>query len=111
MQRHSKFDFPPVDKERAKKVLKVLRSVSEELNISVARTALAWLLTRPFITSVIIGAKTPEQLSDNLQSSDVQLSSEQIASLDEVSALPPEYPGWMVQWQNRERYPQSTVKP
>ena len=108
--RRSKFDFPPVDKERAKKVLKVLRSVAGELNISVARVALAWILTRPFITSIIIGAKTPEQLADNLKSSDLQLSPEQIARLDEVSALPPEYPGWMIHWQNRERYPQSTVK-
>jgi aryl-alcohol dehydrogenase-like predicted oxidoreductase len=107
--RRTKFDFPPVDKERTKRILKVLRSVSEAMDISVARVSLAWLLTRPFITSVIIGAKTQDQLSDNLASSDVQLSPEHIAQIEAVSALPSEYPGWMVNWQNRERRPQTTA--
>ncbi len=64
--RRTKFDFPPVDKERAKKVIGVLKNVSEKMGISPARLSLAWLLTRPFVTSVIIGAKTMEQLEDNL---------------------------------------------
>jgi aryl-alcohol dehydrogenase-like predicted oxidoreductase len=105
--RRSKFDFPPVDKERTKKVLKVLRKVSDQMGISVARVALTWLLTRPFITSVIIGARTIDQLEDNLAAIDVQLSQEHIDEIDTVSALPPEYPGWMLGWQNRDRQPQS----
>jgi aryl-alcohol dehydrogenase-like predicted oxidoreductase len=100
--RRTSFDFPPVDKGRAQKVINVLRSVSGEMGISPARVALAWLLTRPFITSVIIGAKTLEQLTDNLAATDVKLSPEHIAQIDSVSALPSEYPGWMVDWQNRE---------
>ncbi len=105
--RRTKFDFPPVDKERAKKVLKELRAVSETMGISVARVALVWLLTRQFVTSVIIGAKTKEQLTDNLAASDVKMASEHITQIDAASALPPEYPGWMVTWQNRDRRPQT----
>ena len=105
--RRTKFDFPPVDKERTKKVLKELRAVSEAMGTSVARVSLAWLLTRPFVTSVIIGAKTREQLMDNLVASDVNMASEHITRIDTASVLPPEYPGWMVTWQNRDRRPQT----
>jgi aryl-alcohol dehydrogenase-like predicted oxidoreductase len=100
--RRTQFDFPPVDKTRLEVVLKALRAVSEASGISVARVALAWVLTRPFVTSVIIGAKTKDQLKDNLAAGDVKLSPEHIRDLDAASALPPEYPGWMVEWQNRE---------
>jgi aryl-alcohol dehydrogenase-like predicted oxidoreductase len=107
--RRTSFDFPPVDKTRAKTVVKAMRQISNETGVSVARIALAWLLTRPFITSVIIGAKTPEQLADDLAASDVRLSDEHIEKLDTCSTLPPEYPGWMVQWQDRDRRPENTV--
>ncbi len=69
------------------------------------RIALAWLLTRPFVTSVIIGAKTPEQLADNLGASDVTLAAEHVEELDAASAIPREYPGWMVERQNENRRP------
>jgi aryl-alcohol dehydrogenase-like predicted oxidoreductase len=103
--RRTSFDFPPVDRGRLPAVLKALRSVSEATGHSVARVALAWQLTKPFVTSVIIGAKTKDQLKDNLAAADVELSREHIAKLDEASALPPEYPGWMLQFQNRDRRP------
>lgn len=103
--RRTSFDFPPVDRARLKTVLEALRAVSEAADIPVARVALAWLLTRPFVTSVIIGAKTREQLADNLAATDVNLAPEHVAQLDAASALPPEYPGWMVEWQNRDRRP------
>ncbi len=60
--RRASFDFPPVNRERLPKVLAALRAVAKATNISVARVALAWQLTRPFVTSVIIGAKNKEQL-------------------------------------------------
>lgn len=107
--RRSSFDFPPVDKTRAAPVLKAMRAIASDLNISVAKVALGWLLTRPFVTSVIIGAKTKEQLVDNLTSSEVRLSPEHLKELDAISALPGEYPGWMVGWQDRERRPADTV--
>jgi aryl-alcohol dehydrogenase-like predicted oxidoreductase len=98
--RRTSFDFPPVNRERLPKVLGALRAVSEATGLSVARVALAWLLSRPFMTSVIIGAKTKEQLVDNLAASSVKLAPEHAKALDEASALPPEYPGWMVDFQN-----------
>jgi aryl-alcohol dehydrogenase-like predicted oxidoreductase len=100
--RRTSFDFPPVDRERLPKVLDALRTVSKATDVSVARIALAWQLTRPFVTSIIIGAKSKSQLDDNLAAVDVKLSSEHVALLDAASALPPEYPGWMLDWQNRE---------
>jgi aryl-alcohol dehydrogenase-like predicted oxidoreductase len=99
-----------VDRERAKNVLKALRSVSAAMGISVSRIALAWLLTRPFVTSVIIGAKTKEQLADNLAASETQLSAEHVAQLETASALPAEYPGWMVERQDRDRRPHAETK-
>lgn len=100
--RRSGFDFPPVNGERLPAVLEALRAVSDATGVSVARIALAWHLTRPHVTSVIIGAKRREQLVDNLAAVDVKLSPEHVKVLDDASALPPEYPGWMVEFQNRE---------
>ena len=59
-------------------VLKALRAVAETLGVSSARVALAWLLTRPYVTSVIIGAKTHNQLDDNLAASDLRLAPEHV---------------------------------
>jgi aryl-alcohol dehydrogenase-like predicted oxidoreductase len=100
--RRSSFDFPPINRERLPRVLEALRAVAAEADVSVARVALGWQLTRPFVTSVIIGAKTREQLLDNLAAAEVRLKPEQVQRLDEASALPPEYPGWMLEYQNRE---------
>jgi aryl-alcohol dehydrogenase-like predicted oxidoreductase len=106
--RRTSFDFPPVNLDRAKVVLKAMGSVSQATGLSVARIALAWLLTRPFVTSVIIGARTIDQLTDNLAASEVTLSPEHVAELDAASALPAEYPGWMFGFQNRQRVPEGT---
>jgi len=100
--RRTNFDFPPVDRDRLPRVLEALRKVATELNVSVARVALAWQLTRPFVSSVIIGAKTREQLLDNLAATELELSPERVRLLDAASALPSEYPGWMLDWQNRD---------
>lgn len=103
--RRTKFDFPPVDKERAKKVIAVLINISEKMGISPARLALAWLLTRPFVTSLIIGAKTMKQIEDNLAAVDVVIPPEYVKEIEKISELPQEYPGWMIPWQNRDRKP------
>jgi aryl-alcohol dehydrogenase-like predicted oxidoreductase len=108
--RRTSYDFPPVDRERAKTVLSALRALSAAKGVSVARIALAWLLTRPFVTTVIIGAKTREQLVDNLAAGDTQLAPEEVAQLDAASALPSEYPGWMLDRQNRDRRPATAVE-
>ncbi len=100
--RRSSFDFPPVEMERLPRVLAALREVADGMGVSVARVALAWQLTKPFVTSVIIGAKNREQLADNLAATTLTLSADAVKRLDDASALPPEYPGWMVGWQNRD---------
>jgi aryl-alcohol dehydrogenase-like predicted oxidoreductase len=100
--RRAQFDFPPVDKDRAFACIDAMRDLGEAHGASVARIALAYVLSKPFVTSVIIGAKNEEQLKDNLGAIEVKLSPEEIARLDAVSKLPPEYPGWMIAFQNNE---------
>jgi aryl-alcohol dehydrogenase-like predicted oxidoreductase len=107
--RRASFDFPPVDMERLPSVLSALRQVAEQTGTSVARVALAWQLSKPFVTSIIIGAKRLEQLEDNLAACELKLAADQLALLDRASALPPEYPGWMVQFQN-SRDPRGTAQ-
>lgn len=89
------FDFPPVDRERAYDSIDALRQIADARGVSVAQIALAWLLHQQVVTSVIIGAKRVDQLEDNLAATDIRLTQEELAALDKVSALPPEYPGWM----------------
>jgi aryl-alcohol dehydrogenase-like predicted oxidoreductase len=101
--RRSQFDFPIVDKERTWKILEVITPIAKAHGCSAARVSLAWLLTKPVVTSVIIGAKRVEQLQDNLAAADLKLTDEEIKKLDEVSALPPEYPGWMLPFQGANR--------
>jgi aryl-alcohol dehydrogenase-like predicted oxidoreductase len=103
--RRTSFDFPPVDRDRLPRVLAALREVAGATGHSVARVALAWQLTRPFVTSVIIGAKNMAQLEDNLAAADLDLSAEHVAKLDAASQLPSEYPGWMLGFQDRDRRP------
>jgi aryl-alcohol dehydrogenase-like predicted oxidoreductase len=100
------FDFPPVELERAYNVIDCMRPMAEARGCSVARIALAWLLHQPRVTSVLIGAKRPEQLKDNLAAVAVELSAEELAKLDEVSRLPREYPAWMLERQGEIRLQQ-----
>ena len=82
--------------KRADACIEVMREVGERHGVSVARVALAWLLHQEVVTSVIIGAKRPEQLADNLAATTLELSADDLARLDDVSQLPSEYPGWML---------------
>ena len=107
--RRSAFDFPPVDKPRAFACIDAMRPIAAAHGATVAQVALAWLLHQPVVTSVIIGAKRIEQLDDNLKSVDVKLTADDLAALDKVSALPPEYPGWMIDFQGTQRMPQPFV--
>jgi aryl-alcohol dehydrogenase-like predicted oxidoreductase len=97
------FDFPPVDKERAWNVIDAMRPIAEARDVSVAQVALAWLLHQPQVTSVIIGAKRPEQLADNLAATRLVLAADELAALNAVSQLPSEYPGWMFERQGEIR--------
>jgi aryl-alcohol dehydrogenase-like predicted oxidoreductase len=101
--RRSEFDFPLVNKERTWKILDAIAPIANAHGCSAARISLAWLLAKPVVTSVIIGAKRLDQLQDNLAAVEIQLAEEEIKQLDEVSALPPEYPGWMLPRQSANR--------
>ena len=101
--RRTLFDFPPVNRERAYDCIDVMRPIAQAHGVPVAQIALAWLLHQPQVTSVIIGAKRPEQLADNLGATGVVLSADELQRLDQASRLPPEYPGWMFERQGESR--------
>jgi aryl-alcohol dehydrogenase-like predicted oxidoreductase len=95
--RRANFDFPPVNRDRVFDIIEVLKPMAQEKGSSVAQLSLAWLLHQPSVSSVIIGANKIEQLHDNLQAVDVKLTAEELQQLDQVSKLPQEYPGWMLE--------------
>jgi len=101
--RRDVFDFPPVNKEKAYDIIDVISDIGKQYNVSAAQVALAWVRLQKGITSTIIGAKNIDQLKDNVSSTDVTLSNEDLKKIDEVSALPREYPGWMVERQGADR--------
>jgi len=101
--RRVNFDFPPVNKDRAFDCIDAMRIIAHAHGVSVAQIALAWLLHQRAVTSVIIGAKRIEQLDDNIAASQVKLTEAELATLDTVSALPAEYPGWMIERQGGYR--------
>lgn len=103
--RRAAFDFPPVNKDRAWEIIAVMREVAAKHQASVAEVALAYLLAKPFVTTVIIGAKRMEQLEQNLKAVDLHLDEADMQRLDEISALAPEYPGWMLERQSQGRKP------
>ncbi|KTQ90489.1 aldo/keto reductase [Aureimonas ureilytica] len=101
--RRATFDFPPVDRTRGGAVISAMREVADARGCTVAQVALSWLLHQSVVTSVIIGARRPEQLSDNIGATEVELSPDDLAKLDAVSRLPAEYPGWMLERQGAYR--------
>ncbi len=103
--RRSSFDFPPADRVCVTAIVQVLAEIASERETSVARTALAWTMAQPGVTSVLIGAKAPDQLAANLSAADLFLTESEIARLNAVSALAPEYPGWMEEFQAGDRRP------
>jgi len=101
--RRDKFDFPPINKEKAYDIIDVLSEIGKKYEVSPAQIALAWVRQQKNITSTIIGAKSLEQLRDNIRSIDISLSADDLERIDAVSALSKEYPGWMVERQAQDR--------
>ncbi|MDN3518910.1 aldo/keto reductase [Aquisalimonas lutea] len=101
--RRTRFDFPPVEKERAYDCIDVMRRIADNKGVSVAQIALAWLLHQDVVTSVIVGAKRTEQLDDNIAATQIELGGHELTELNRVSELPPEYPGWMLERQGQYR--------
>ena len=94
-RRAGEWTEPPVyEEERLYDTVDVLRAIAEAHGVSPSQVALAWLLARPGVTSAIIGARTEEQLADNLAAASLALSEEEHARLDEVSRPPLLYPFW-----------------
>jgi aryl-alcohol dehydrogenase-like predicted oxidoreductase len=105
--RRDNFDFPPINKDRAFDIIDVMKKIGVRYKVSAARVALSWTKDKPGVASVIIGAKNQEQLLDNLACTQLQLTGDDIKELDTISALTPEYPGWMVDRQLTGRFPEN----
>jgi aryl-alcohol dehydrogenase-like predicted oxidoreductase len=80
-----------------------MRTIAQAHGTSVAQVALAWLLHQPQVTSIIVGAKRPEQLADNLAATELMLTEIELQQIGDASRLPPEYPGWMFERQGGYR--------
>ena len=104
--RRDNFDFPPLNKDKAYDIIDLMMEIGNKYNVSAAQVALAWLLSKQAVTSIIIGAKKQEQLLDNISATKLILSKEEINKLDDISALNPEYPGWMMERQLMGRMPE-----
>ena len=104
--RRDSFDFPPVNKEKAYDIIDVMEVIANQYKVSVATVALAWVINQPGITSTIIGAKTLDQLTDNIKAVSLELTPGELKQLNDASALSPEYPGWMVNRQLQGRWPE-----
>jgi aryl-alcohol dehydrogenase-like predicted oxidoreductase len=104
--RRDSFDFPPLNKEKAYDIIEVMEQIARNHNVSVATVALNWVIIQPGITSTIIGAKTLEQLNDNIKAVHLELTPDEVKQLNEISALSSEYPGWMVNRQSQGRWPE-----
>lgn len=103
--RRDTFDFPPINKQKAYDIIDVMAEIAINHGVSVASVALNWVIRQPGVTSTIIGAKTLNQINDNISAVNLQLSPEDMQKLNDISALAPEYPGWMMARQTQGRWP------
>ncbi len=104
--RRDAFDFPPVNKEKAYDIIDVMQDIASAHNVKAARVALAWMLRKKGVTSIIIGAKKEEQLRENIASTTLLLTADEMSRLDAISELSKEYPGWMIERQIEGRIPE-----
>ncbi len=95
--------FPPLNEERGYRVLDAIRPIADAHGVSVAQVALAWLLAQRSVSAVLVGAKSAPQLDENLKATTISLFDDQIAAISRASALPSEYPGWMLGMQGQGR--------
>ena len=93
--RRKGFAFPPIDLDVGERIIEALQAIATDKTVICAQVAIAWLLHKQGVSSVILGARSEKQLVDNLGAAKVALSAEEIRQLDEVSALPLNYPEWL----------------
>jgi aryl-alcohol dehydrogenase-like predicted oxidoreductase len=91
----TEWNEPPVyDEEKLYETVEELVAIGADHGVSAAQVALAYTMGKPAVTSVIVGARTEDQLADNLAAADLSLSADEVARLDEASAQPLPYPFW-----------------
>jgi len=94
--RYAGFDILPFDKEHGFRVVEKLRGIAGAHGASVAQVALAWLLAKDAVSSVLLGASKPGQLADNLGAASLHLADAEVAELDALTTPPPVYPNWFI---------------
>lgn len=99
-------DVATFDLEKGYDIVEALDEVASAHGVTIAQVALNWLLCKPGVTSVIIGARNEQQLRDNLGAAKWEMTREELRRLDEVSAVPPIYPYWHQRKYGAERIPQ-----
>jgi aryl-alcohol dehydrogenase-like predicted oxidoreductase len=90
--RRAAFSVPPVDLERGYDAVETMREIADRHGVPVAHVAYAWLLAKPEVSSVIVGASRPEQLADNLAAAELALAEDELAALDALDPPAPLYP-------------------
>lgn len=98
--RRKEFDFPPIYKDKAYDAIEAMDDIADDHNVSIAQVALAWVRERPGVDSVIIGAKSMDQLEENLASAQLELSDSERDQLNELTEPRSIYPEWMVKLQD-----------
>ncbi len=94
--RYAGFDILPFNKEQGFALVDHMRAIAYARSASVAQVAIAWLLAKPAVTSVLLGATKLHQLDDNLAAGDLVLTAEEVTSLDAMTTLAPVYPNWFI---------------
>lgn len=95
--RRADLDLLPIDFDRGYRILDELRSIASTHGATPAQIAIAWLLAKREVSSVLLGASKPDQLADTLKAAEIRLSDEQISQLDAASAPPTLYPAWFIE--------------
>jgi aryl-alcohol dehydrogenase-like predicted oxidoreductase len=88
------FDILPIDKEKGYDLIDRIREIANGHRATVAQIALAWLLAKPYVSTILVGASKLAQLDDNLGAANVHLSLDEVSKLDELTAPAPVYPNW-----------------
>jgi aryl-alcohol dehydrogenase-like predicted oxidoreductase len=104
--RRLRFDFPPVDLERCDKLISAMEPIAATHRVTLAQTAIAWLLHQPSVDSVIVGATRDDQLIENIAAAEIAFSEPEREQLNLASQLAPEYPGWMLSLKGAPRQTQ-----
>ncbi|MDF2931595.1 MAG: aldo/keto reductase [Chryseobacterium sp.] len=100
--RRATFDFPPIDKDKAYDLVDIMKTIADDHQATIAQVALAWVRQQSGVTSTVIGAKNVEQLISNVESTKLILSGSDLLKIQQVSPLSKQYPGWMIENQDKE---------